>query len=199
MSENGDEPHQFVQQIIMTPEILQQLISGIQLNTGSPQTAAAQGSQGNFSGCKSRFNGKADSDVNAFIDAICVYKDCLNIPEVHALKGLSMLLIDDAATWWQGVKDSTTTFDDAITSLKHAYGQFKPPHQIYQELFSCKQGNEKTDIFISKARALLAQLKGESAVSEHVQLDMVYGLLNVHVRDKVLRDQVSSSRNISLK
>ncbi|KAH1004405.1 hypothetical protein HUJ05_005221 [Dendroctonus ponderosae] len=78
------------------------------------------------------------------------------------------LLTGCAATWWQGVKSSIFTFDEAVTALIQAYGYIKPPHQIYRELFAMEQGTHKTDTFIGKARALLSHLKGDSAISKHV-------------------------------
>lgn len=104
-----------------------------------------------------------------------------------------MLLTGSAATWWQGVKSSIVTFEEAATALIHAYGYLKPPHQIYRKLFAMEQGMEKTDIFISKARSLLSHLKGESAISEHVQLDIVYGLLNVRIKERVSREDFTST------
>lgn len=197
MSENGDEnPTPFIQQIIMTPEMLQQLLSSARISPQDPMLPTVHGPPtGTFAGCKARFGGGSE-DVGAFIDAITVYKDCLNITDSHALKGIPMLLTGDGATWWQGIKESTNSFQEAISALRHAYGQAKPPYRIYKELFSLQQMEEKTDIFISKVRCLLSQLKGESAITEHVQLDMIYGLLNVRIREKVLRDRITSFKDL---
>lgn len=193
----GNEPpsqdQPTIQQIVMTPGMLQQLLSGVQNLTAQSPTNV---STSNFAACKSRFDGSPGSDVEAFIDSISVYKECLDITDEHAIKGLSMLLTDASATWWQGVKSSIGTFNEAIDSLRHAFGYSKPPHVIYRELFSKEQGNEKTDIFVSKARSLLSHLKGASAITEHVQLDMVYGLLSPNIKEKLSRDQIKNFKEL---
>lgn len=53
--------------------------------------------QGNFVRCTARFSGANDTNVEAFIDAIVVYKDCANIDSENALKAFPMLLIDMVA------------------------------------------------------------------------------------------------------
>lgn len=71
--------------------------------------------------CSSRFDGKVDSDVKAFISAIEIYKNCANVTDENALKVLPMLLDGMAATWWQGVKVSTKSWTDAIKALRDAH------------------------------------------------------------------------------
>lgn len=88
-----------IQQIIMTPDMLQALLSNLQnANVRDSDSPTQTTPSGNFSTCKTRFDGEPTSDVEAFIDAIVVYKDCLNISDVNALKGLSMLFTGNAAT-----------------------------------------------------------------------------------------------------
>lgn len=182
------DPETTVNQVVMTPEMFQTLLDSMRLTT--PPT---QNQNGNFSQCTARFSGDASDNVEAFIDSITVYKECVNISEENALKGLSMLLHDNAATWWQGIKSSVMTFRDALRALRHAYGYAKPAYQIYRELFSQEQSHdENTDIFISKARALLAHLPAEPAVHETTQLDMVYGLLHHRIRERVPRDRIKT-------
>ncbi|KAJ8946125.1 hypothetical protein NQ318_013176 [Aromia moschata] len=73
-----------------------------------------------------------------------------------------------AATWWQGVKNSVHTFDDAVEALKHAFGYSKPAHQIYRELFSKEQKEEeKTDLFV---KTLLSRLPNTPVLPEAIQL-----------------------------
>ncbi|KAF5291155.1 hypothetical protein FQA39_LY14397 [Lamprigera yunnana] len=71
---------------------------------------------GNFSKCASLFNGNKAYDVVAFIDAIEVYKDCTNISNANALRGLLMLL--DGQTLAHLPKD---TLNEAI-QLDMVYG-----------------------------------------------------------------------------
>lgn len=148
MSDNEETVVPTVTQIVMTPEMLQNLIHGIHIS--QPRQNVATSSKGNFSQCSSKFHGRPDENIEAFIDSISVYKECLEITDENALKGLSMLLHNDAAVWWQGVKSNIVNFDDAIESLRHAYGYAKPAYQIYRELFANEQKmSEPTDIFLS--------------------------------------------------
>ncbi|KAG6438586.1 hypothetical protein O3G_MSEX000076 [Manduca sexta] len=153
---------------------------------------------GNFSACTVRFGGAPSESVDTFLDAVEAFKECAaDISEVNAVRGLSMLLTNDAATWWQGVKSSITTWIAAVQGLRSAFGDTRPPHRIYRELFSRPQDNEKTEIFIAKARSLLARLPQDD-INEKVELDMVYGLLHIRIR-KRLRQEEFSSFNTLLK
>lgn len=147
---------------------------------------------GNFSKCSSRFNGSKNSDVNAFIDAIETYKECTKVSDVNALRGLSMLLDDFAATWWQGVKDTVDTWAKAIDLLRLTFGPKKPPYKIYRELFANEQdAKTSSDVFICQARALLSQLPVDT-LKESVQIDMIYGLLQRRLREKIPREKVKT-------
>jgi hypothetical protein len=46
-------------------------------------------------------------------------------------------------------------------------------------------------VFVCKARAILSHLPA-GTLSEEIQLDMVYGLLNVRIRERIPRDKVTS-------
>ncbi|KAJ8980343.1 hypothetical protein NQ317_019230 [Molorchus minor] len=147
---------------------------------------------GHFTNCSSRFNGSKDSDVNAFIDSITIYKDCALITDENAFKGLPMLLDGFAATWYQGVKSTITTWAEAIDLLRTVFGPRKPPYRVYRELFESEQDrNTASDIFICKARSILAQLPTDT-LTEATQIDMVYGLLHRRIREKVTRDSVTT-------
>ncbi|XP_011859164.1 PREDICTED: uncharacterized protein LOC105556681 [Vollenhovia emeryi] len=148
---------------------------------------------GNFSRCTSRFDGKKTFDVEAFIDAITTYKDCTNISDENALKGLPILLTDLAATWWLGIKHTVNTWKAAIDLLRKTYGPKKPAYRIYKELFSLEQeGSVSTDIFVCKARALISKLPYDPPLLESVQLDMVYGLLSYKIQKEVSHEKVTS-------
>ncbi|XP_018560983.1 uncharacterized protein LOC108903332 [Anoplophora glabripennis] len=149
-------------------------------------------SSGNFTKCSSRFSGSKVSDVNAFIDAVEIYKDCTHVSDENALRGLPMLLDDFAARWWHGVKSTITTWDAAVDLLKRTYGPVKPPYRVYRELFASEQDLiTPTDIFICKARGILSQLPANT-LSESIQLDMVYGLLNRRMKEKIPRNKVET-------
>lgn len=176
--------------IIMTDHHIQQLISALRV-PAPPSTASAMGSHSNFARCSARFDGAQGTDVIAFIEAVEIYKECVSMDDGIALRGLPMLLTGLAGTWWQGVKHTVLSWTDAVQLLRQTYGPRLPPHKIYRELFSKEQAEEKVDVFVCKARALLAQLP-PNTLSEDVQLDMVYGLLNRRIRAKVARSSFSS-------
>lgn len=172
--------------ITLTVEQFETLLGRLNINQNSPVTT------GNFSKCSSRFDGSKGSDVSAFIDAIEVYKDCTGITDENALKGLPMLLDSFAAKWFQGVKASVTSWQDAVSLLRNTFGPLKPPYRVYRELFAEEQDSKtKTDVFICKTRSILAQLPS-GTLTEAVQLDMVYGLLHRKIREKVPRDKINS-------
>uniref|UniRef100_A0A2A4J1D1 Retrotransposon gag domain-containing protein n=1 Tax=Heliothis virescens TaxID=7102 RepID=A0A2A4J1D1_HELVI len=144
----------------------------------------------NLSNCSARFNGSGD--VRAFTDSVQIYKDCVGVTDDIALRGLPMLLTDFAATWWQGVRHSVATWQEAIHLLRQTFGPRLPPHRIYREIFSREQGEERTDIFVCRVRALIAQLPPHTLPENPVQLDMVYGLLSRRIRERVARNSFSS-------
>nr|XP_023019335.1 uncharacterized protein LOC111508140 [Leptinotarsa decemlineata] len=174
--------------VVLTNEQFAELMSRISLAGNTTQGVTTGG---NFSKCLSRFDGSKDSDVNAFIDAVCIYEDCARVSDANALKGLPMLFDGFAAKWYQGVKTTVQTFDDALALLT-TFGPQKPPYRVYRELFATEQDlNTPIDIFICKLRSILAQLPS-GTLTEEVQLDMIYGLLNRRIREKVPRDKVKT-------
>lgn len=49
---------------------------------------------------------------------------------------------------------------------------------------------------VSKARALLSRLQSESQISEHVQIVMIYRLLNSHIKDEVSSGKVNIFKDL---
>ncbi|XP_060810003.1 uncharacterized protein LOC132904097 [Amyelois transitella] len=144
--------------IMITTEQLRFLMERV---NGPPTVSSSL--HGNFAKCTARFDGEKSSNVESFVDAIEVYKDCVGVSDENALRGLPMLLTGLAATWWQGVKDHTPTWSAAIEALKQTFGP----------------------------RALMSQLPLHS-LSMTVQLDMTYGLLHRRIREKVSRLEFST-------
>ncbi|XP_045768702.1 uncharacterized protein LOC123869746 [Maniola jurtina] len=144
----------------------------------------------NLAKCTARYNGVAD--VLAFIDSVQIYKECVGVSDDIALRGLPMLLTDFAATWWQGVKHSVLSWQEAISLLRQTFGPRLPPHRIYREIFSREQREERTDVFVCRVRALIAQLAPNTLPENPVQLDMVYGLLHKRIREKIVRTAFTS-------
>ncbi|KAL1489747.1 hypothetical protein ABEB36_013682 [Hypothenemus hampei] len=178
-----------MESVTLSNEQFQQLLQTL---TVTQPRAGSNSITGNFTTCTSRFSASADSDVKAFVDAIQVFKDCAQITDVNALKGLPMLLDGFAATWFQGVKAILQTWQEAISLLKTTFGPCTPPYRIFKELFKLEhKPNVKTDIFVCKCRTILAQLRSDK-LDEETQLDMVYGLLNVKIRKHLPRDKMTT-------
>ncbi|XP_033222826.1 uncharacterized protein LOC117176682 [Belonocnema kinseyi] len=188
--------------ITFTPEQFQELLQNIKASLRfegahpAAQPGAATPHQGNFSKCLSRFDGNKDTEVNAFIDAIQIYKECTNISDENALKGITMLFNGFAATWCQGVKSSLNTREEVKTLLKSTFSVKQSAYRVYRELFAGEQDEHiSTDLFICKARALLAHLP-ENTVTEAVQVDMIYGLLLHRIRKEVPREKVNNLKKL---
>lgn len=175
--------------IALTQEQFQQLLTGLIAGNA----ANTNNQSGSFATCSSRFSGREGDSADAFISAITIYKDCTNVSDENALKGLPMLLDGPAATWWQGTKSSVQDWEEAITSLKHAFGVNKPGHVIFRELFEMRQSEgEPTDIFVNNSRALLSHIASQPVLHIQHQLDMIYGLLQRQIRERVNREQVTT-------
>ncbi|XP_049886766.1 uncharacterized protein LOC126381310 [Pectinophora gossypiella] len=156
--------------------------------------AAAGGAttvSGNLSQCSAHYSGSPEESLENFVDSVEIYKSCLNVSDENALRGFPMLLTHSAALWWQGVKDSTYTWKDALLRLQGAFGERRPPYRIYKQLFSLVQAEENTELFVAKVRALLSRLPIDD-LSEKVKLDMTFGLLDRRIRKRVDRDCLNS-------
>nr|CAB3509558.1 unnamed protein product [Spodoptera littoralis] len=154
---------------------------------------------GNFAKCTARFDGstKNAEALEAFIDAIEIYRDCTNISDEHALRGLPMLLVGEAAVWWQGVKSSVTSWTDALQRLRGMYGVPRPGYKIFRDIFRAEQNSERADVYINKVRALTSKLP--YVIPEEMLLDIVYGLLDRRIRKRVPRDAVSELEQLVAK
>lgn len=159
----------------------------------TPSSNTASVPAGNFSSCSARFNGSArDAEVlEAFIDSVQIYKECTNVSDELALRGLPMLLEGEAAVWFRGVRASITSWSDALERLRAMFGVARPPHKIFRDVFSAEQQeHERADVFVGRLRASLAQLPYE--LEERIKLDIVYGLLHKRIRKRVQRKSVTS-------
>jgi hypothetical protein len=148
-----------------------------------------------FARCSARFDGRdaagrRNEKFEAFLDAILTYKECISLSDEHALRGLSMLLVEDAALWWQGVKATTPTWEEAVRRMKRAYGTAKPAHALFAELFKMKQGEASSENFVNRIRALLARVPYE--ICEAMKVDIAYALINDEIKERTPRDQLAS-------
>lgn len=67
----------------------------------------------------------------------------------------------------------------------------RPVDKIYQDLFIMQDDNELTETFITKKRALFAELPPPNHL-ESQKLDMIYSSLREKIREKVPRDTVQT-------
>ncbi|XP_041970596.1 activity-regulated cytoskeleton associated protein 1-like [Aricia agestis] len=162
-------------------------------STPVASTSSACAPGGNFTKCTARFDGSShDGEVlEAFLDAVEIFKDCAAVSDEHALRGLPMLLEGDAAIWWRGVKSSVATWHDALARLRAIYGVAQPAYKIFRQIFASEQqDNERAEVMLCKVRALFAKLPYK--VDEVMQVDMCYGLLCNRLKKRVPRESVSS-------
>ncbi|KAK4879151.1 hypothetical protein RN001_007297 [Aquatica leii] len=91
--------------IMMTEAQLQMLLNEMRQMVSdqscvvTPQPAV-NSKMTSFTKCQSRFCGMKEKNVDAFINAISIYKECLYITDENALRGLPMILDSSAATWF---------------------------------------------------------------------------------------------------
>lgn len=128
-------------------------------NARATEPAAACAPPGNFSTCTARFDGRArDPEVlEAFLDAVEMYKECTAVSDEHAARGLAVLLEGDAAVRWRGVRSSVTTWCDATARLRAVYGAPRPAYKVLREIFAAAQHTERAEVFICKIRALIVR------------------------------------------
>ncbi|XP_067633886.1 activity-regulated cytoskeleton associated protein 1-like [Eurosta solidaginis] len=182
--------------IRLTKEELKSLIEAA-VSGDSKATPTTVQAKGSFTNCTSRFRGKRDHEsVEEFITSIVTYKEIAAISDEDALKGLSLLLVDNASTWWQGVRKEAQTWDAAISMIRENFAPKKPAYQIYLELFGRKQDEHSAiDTFICQKRALLAQLP-EGRHDVETELDLIFGLLHIKYRKHIQRQDVQTFREL---
>ncbi|KAI5643435.1 hypothetical protein NE865_04611 [Phthorimaea operculella] len=175
-----------------------QLVESLLASRFNPDPASASSPSGltapagSFARCTARFRGEQNDPelLEAFLDAVQTYKECANVSDAHALKGLPILLEGEAAVWWRGVKAAITTWSDAVARLRAMFGVPRPPFTIFRRLLRSDQGPERAQVFIARIRAEIALLPYD--VIEEMQLDIIYGSLNKNIRERVTRESVST-------
>ena len=106
-----------------------------------------------------------------------------------------MLLERSVGTWWQGVKNTITTWDKAKNELRATYAKKRSNDQLYLQLFSTPQEEgTMTDRFICDKRSLLAQFR--PIHDEATQLDMVYALMIQRVKKHIRRNAVTTFKEL---
>ncbi|XP_022836889.1 uncharacterized protein LOC111364267, partial [Spodoptera litura] len=134
---------------------------------------------------------KKDTDaVEAFIAAATVYKTAEGISDVDALQGLPLLLTDEAAIWWQGVKSSVSQWEVFCEKLRHTFAPKKPAYMVcHQITHETQEGSITTEAFIAKKRAMFALLPPPK-LTETQQIDLIFALIRLEVRNRMPRDSV---------
>jgi hypothetical protein len=147
--------------------------------------------RGSLSAFTTYYRGQRDRNVvENFIAAATIYVKAENIPEPDALTGLALILKDDAATWWQGIKNGVFQWTDAMERLRQAFAPRRPAHQIYEEIYSVKQKpHQSFDVFINLKRMLFAELP-PPRISDEAQIDIIFSLINPQTRDRLSRGNI---------
>lgn len=149
-----------------------------------------------FTQCTARYDGtRTQAAVTEFITAITIFKTVEKVTDADAITGLPLLLTGEANTWWNGVKNTVTTFAEATEALKHAFAPQRPNFRIFQEIYSTHQTPDmSTDRFVTTLRDKFSQLAG--TLSENWQLDMVYALLRPRIRDRIDRNDITTFQGL---
>lgn len=129
--------------------------------SSTPSVSYVDSVMGMLARCKVTFGGGPHESVGAFIDAVECYYECAQVPDSNIIRGLSMLLTGEAATWWQGLKHTISSWTQAKDNLTSAYGDRRHPHRVYLNIFASPQTTQNTDMFVVHVRALLARLQEE--------------------------------------
>lgn len=143
--------------------------------------------------CTARYGGERKAEtVETFLAAVTVFKELEEIGDSQALKGLPLVLSSDAAVWWHGVKNEVKTWKDFQDKLRHTFAPKRMAYKIYQEIIEIKQdGHMPIDLFISKKRALFAELPAPKH-TENQQIDMMFGQIRLNIREKIVRSDVKT-------
>ncbi|KAF9413744.1 hypothetical protein HW555_008190 [Spodoptera exigua] len=162
----------------MSNEQFQQLLSTITANK-----------RGTFASCTFTYDGKKNSDaVEAFLAAATVFKSTEKISDSDALQSLPLLLRDEAAVWWQGVKTGVTQWEDFCTKLRHTFAPRKPTFMVYYQItHEVQEANVTTEAFIARKRSLFS-LAPPPAFTESQQIDLIFPLIRLDIRNRMPRD-----------
>ncbi|CAH2085874.1 unnamed protein product [Euphydryas editha] len=126
------------------------------------------------------------------IQKLC--KECTCISDEHALRGLLMLLEEEAAVWYRGIKSSVTSWEDALHKLRGMFGVPRPPHKLFRDIFAAEQTDERTEIFVGRLRALISKLPYR--IENAMEVDIIYGLLHRRIRKRVTRESVDNLESL---
>ena len=168
----------------MSREQFQQLLATV---------ASGSKHSGSMVRCPVKFNGnKSASEVESFLAAVRVFKKVEHIEDEDVLTGMPLILTNDAATWWQGIKNQVKTWSQFEERLRHAFAPKKLAFIVYQEIVERKQKKDTlTEIFVAEKRALLADLPAPGH-TEQQEIDLVFGQIRFEIREKLSREAIES-------
>lgn len=143
-----------------------------------------------FARCSAKFGG-SKTEVEPFLAAVTVYKEVEKISDANALEGLPLVLVGDAAIWWQGVKGHVKAWGNFKERLRNTFSPKKLDYELYQEIVGIKQDDETpTEIFIAKKRALLAEMSQPH--TDQQEISLVFGQIRLAVREKISRESIKT-------
>ncbi|XP_072938381.1 activity-regulated cytoskeleton associated protein 2-like [Epargyreus clarus] len=108
--------------------------------------------RGSFASCTAYFNGTRNSDVvETFLAAATTFKLVEHVDDEDALRSIPLILKEEAAVWWNGIKEQVTNWTDFQARIRHAFAPRRPAYQIYQDIVGVNQKEEElTEVFIAK-------------------------------------------------
>lgn len=175
----SSEPQEMA--INMTDSQFKELLLAITTSTRDRST---------FAQCPAKFGG-SKTEVEPFLAAVTVFKEVEKISDANALEGLPLVMVGDAAIWWQGVKAHIKTWDNFKERLRHTFSPKRLDYELYQDLVNVKQDEQTpTEFFIAKKRALLAEMSEPH--TDQQEISLVFGQIRLAVREKISRDTVQT-------
>ncbi|XP_037302597.1 activity-regulated cytoskeleton associated protein 1-like [Manduca sexta] len=128
---------------------------------------STQQRRGSFATCKLSYNGVRDTEtVESFLAATSVFKSVEQISDEDAIKSIPLILKEEAATWWNGVKKEV--MGDFESRVRHAFAPKRPAYQLYQNIVG-QNAKRKTGTFdaLLKAARGVEQLLTEKKLPEN--------------------------------
>lgn len=129
--------------------------------------------------------------TQAFLSSVKCFKNTKAIPDNEALASVVRLLRGDAAVWWQRVGQKAKTWREFEVRIRNDFAPRISAYLLYSELAVKQAARQSLEDFIARKRVLFAMLPPPNPL-EHIQLDMIYGLLSDNVQENVPRTSVSN-------
>ncbi|KAJ8723813.1 hypothetical protein PYW07_007793 [Mythimna separata] len=150
-----------------------------------------------FAQCPVKFGG-SKTEVEPFLAAVTVFKNIEKISDTNALEGMPLVMIGDAAIWWQGVKGHVKTWENFKERLRDTFSPKRLDYELYQDIVCVKQDDQTpTEVFVAKKRALLAEMSEPH--TDQQEINLVFGQLRIAVREKINRESIKSFDDLLIK